>query len=345
MDSLLSLAQIWTWDLSSLLKSTVLLMLGSLLLVAVVAKFFNSQVTICKNLTTRFDGKTIVITGGTKGVGFEASRQFLSRGCRLVIGDPDPDHARQVADVLQKDVAGCGSVVVLQLDLSCMSSVRKFADKILRTEKSLDVLVLNACVPASRTKQTTAEGFERTMAANYLGHFLLTNLLFGLMKVTSNSRVVVTVSQLYSLLRNINPTDLLFKDERYTVIRANALSQVCLVLFTRHFAILASRYGVLVNCFSPGFVRTDDYDKSVDFVTGRLRYWAAMVVGRTAFQGSQTLLFLATAGEGTCASAGYFVDCHSRQLSELVSNDGLARKVFEATEDIVKLTKQEKRYY
>ncbi|XP_018014694.1 retinol dehydrogenase 14 isoform X2 [Hyalella azteca] len=339
-------SMIVTWVMMfivNMLYWTLMLMIPSAVCVVIIAYYFNRKVTYCKNFT-RLDGRTVVMTGATSDVGKEAARQFVSRGCRLVLGCRDVMRGERVAEELQRGVVGVASIVVLPLDLSCSASVRTFAQKVITTEKRLDILALCHSQAAPRQRTLVAGGQERTMAANYYGHFLLTNLLFGLIKLTPNSRVIVMVSQIYTLLNTINLQDLDFIEETYTPMRAAALSHVCLVLFTRHFSLLAARHGVVVNCFSPGFVRTADYDANTDYITSRCKYWAGFIIGRSGFQGSQTLLFLATSGEAATGTGNYFMDCQSRELSKLATNDGLAQKLFERTEKIVKLEQSERRY-
>lgn len=76
--------------------------------------------------------------------------------------------------------------------------------------------------------------------------------------------------------------DLVFESERYTPLRANSLAKLCLVLFTRHFALLASTHDVMVNCYCPGFVATTDVDHNTDFVTAGIRRVAGFLVGRVS---------------------------------------------------------------
>lgn len=71
------------------------------------------------------------------------------------------------------------NVVVRELDLASLSSVRRFATSILESESRLDILINNAGVAGQAEKQLTEDGLEYRMQSNYFGHFLLTNLLLG----------------------------------------------------------------------------------------------------------------------------------------------------------------------
>jgi len=71
------------------------------------------------------------------------------------------------------------NIVVKELDLASLTSVRKFAAGILESESRLDILINNAGVAGQAEKQLTEDGLEYRMQSNYFGHFLLTNLLLG----------------------------------------------------------------------------------------------------------------------------------------------------------------------
>jgi retinol dehydrogenase-12 len=76
--------------------------------------------------------------------------------------------------------SGNNNVVVNQLDLASLASVRQFASEIMENEPRLDILINNAGI-VTVEKKLTGDGLEYQMQANYFGHFLLTNLLLGML--------------------------------------------------------------------------------------------------------------------------------------------------------------------
>ena len=127
----------------------------------------------------RFDGRTVVVTGATSGIGRVAARELARVGAHVVLAVRDTARGERVAAEMP------GSTEVRHLDLTDLSAVRAFAGA---WEGDLDVLVNNAgvmAVPESRT----ADGFETQIGTNHLGHFALTGLLLD--HVTDR---VVTVS-------------------------------------------------------------------------------------------------------------------------------------------------------
>ena len=122
-------------------------------------------------------GRHIVITGGNRGIGLEAVKKFLAAGAHVIIGCRRPSNLE--AALLKCRTAGLtgGSYKCVELDLMSMKSVRKFAEVIISKNIPIHVLVNNAGIMFGPRKETI-NGFESQMATNYLGHFLLTSLLF-----------------------------------------------------------------------------------------------------------------------------------------------------------------------
>ena len=122
-------------------------------------------------------GKTIIVTGGNSGIGFEASRAFAGRGAQVVLACRNPQKAGEAVDRLLAAHADA-QVDVLPLDLASLASVRDFAKQFSERYESLDALCNNAGVMALPLRRT-ADGFEMQLGTNHLGHFALTGLLAG----------------------------------------------------------------------------------------------------------------------------------------------------------------------
>jgi NAD(P)-dependent dehydrogenase (short-subunit alcohol dehydrogenase family) len=136
-------------------------------------------------------GKTFVITGANSGVGLEAARVLAARGGTVVLGCRDPQRAESArADV----AAGAeGDVSTIALDLADLYSVRRCAAELRERYPRIDGLINNAGVMGG-ARMSTAQGFERQMGTNHLGHFLLTAKLWSAITATSGGRVVNVAS-------------------------------------------------------------------------------------------------------------------------------------------------------
>jgi NAD(P)-dependent dehydrogenase (short-subunit alcohol dehydrogenase family) len=137
-------------------------------------------------------GKTVVITGGNSGVGLEAGRALAARGARVVLACRDPERA-EAARAAISPARGGGVVSTLGLDLADLESVRTAAEKLATEHDSVDALVNNAGVMGGN-HATTAQGFERQMGTNHLGHFVFSARLWPLLTAASAARIVTVAS-------------------------------------------------------------------------------------------------------------------------------------------------------
>lgn len=145
-------------------------------------------------------GRTVVVTGGNSGIGFEAAKVLAAKGARVIIACRDENKAQIACDEIAAVTSGNIEFVVL--DLASLRSVHGCVDELHRRCESLDVLINNAGVMGIPHRDTE-DGFEAQFGTNHLGHFALTALLFPLLRCASGSRVV-TVSSLAHLFGVIN---------------------------------------------------------------------------------------------------------------------------------------------
>jgi short-subunit dehydrogenase involved in D-alanine esterification of teichoic acids len=226
----------------------------------------------------RQDGRTVIITGGSRGLGLITARELARAGARVVLAVRDPTTAAAVAHTLP------GQVEIRQLDVSDLSSVRHFAEQ---WSGDVDVLVNNAGimdVPLSRT----ADGFESQAATNYLGPFALTNLLLPHL----TDRVVSVTSQLHRQ-GNLHLDDLAGQQRPYRPMDAYRRdSKLALVLFSTELQrrLNAASSPVRTYLAHPGIADTSLASHSrAGKVTHPLRF-----LFNNAEQGALPILFAAT---------------------------------------------------
>ena len=136
-------------------------------------------------------GQTVVITGGNSGVGLEAGRVLAARGAKVVLACRDPERAEAARAAISP--GGGGHVSTLALDLADLDSVRTAAEKLAAEHDSIDALVNNAGVMGGN-HATTAQGFERQMGTNHIGHFLFTAKVWPLLTAAPAARIVNVAS-------------------------------------------------------------------------------------------------------------------------------------------------------
>jgi NAD(P)-dependent dehydrogenase (short-subunit alcohol dehydrogenase family) len=173
-------------------------------------------------------GKTIVVTGGNSGIGYEAALAFARKRAEVILACRDLGKARTAAAQITGSATGA-NVKVMELDLSNLASVRGFSDAFHLQHEALHVLCNNAGVMAIPYRQT-ADGFEMQFGTNHLGHFALTGLLLDRLIATEGARVV-NVSSTGHRFGSIRFDDLQWKNG-YRKWRAYGQSKLANLLFT-----------------------------------------------------------------------------------------------------------------
>jgi len=143
------------------------------------------QMTAGFNLST----KIAVVTGGDSGLGFAIAKALAKRGARIIIGSHNVTKGQDAADRI-KALTG-SDVLSLHVDYTSLASVRAFAHAIISEAPGLHFLVNDAGI-GSDPKGSTIDGFDIAFQVNYLGHFLLTELLLPLLRSSRHSRVIST---------------------------------------------------------------------------------------------------------------------------------------------------------
>ena len=127
--------------------------------------------------TASFHGKTILLTGGTSGLGFEAAVKFVSLGAStVIIGARNSDKGKRAKEAIEQRTSRQDVVQVWQLDMDNFKSVDEFADRVNREVERLDIAELNAGVTMKRYEKSPT-GWEQTIQVNALSTVMLALLL------------------------------------------------------------------------------------------------------------------------------------------------------------------------
>lgn len=277
--------------------------------------------------------KTVIITGGNAGIGKETARELARRGARVILACRNMDKGRRAAKEIYADVGR--SVTVKRLDLCSLESVRQFADDVLRTEERLDVLVNNAGIFPDRI-QLTGDGYEECLQANYLGHFLLTMSLIGLLKKSAPSRVI----NLSSMLHHFGTVHRLQEQASgtyswLTPTLAYCNSKMAMLSFTKRLARKLKPYNVTVNAVHPGVVSTALANRE-SLVTFFIRLFYK-IIGKTPWEGAQTVVYAAVDDRFMFETGKYLADCKVAWANWRALDAREARQAFEASVKLVGL--------
>jgi NAD(P)-dependent dehydrogenase (short-subunit alcohol dehydrogenase family) len=194
-----------------------------------------------------FAGRTAIVTGANSGLGEVTARELARVGARVILAVRNIEKGETAAARMTGPETG--QVEVRQLDLQDLSSVRRFADDI----DQADVLINNAGIMAA-DYALTADGFERHIGTNHLGHFALTNLLLS--KLTDR---VVTVSSLLHNIGYISLKDLNWQSRPYSRWLAYGQSKLANLLFTSELQRRLDTVGSPVRALTahPGWSHTN----------------------------------------------------------------------------------------
>ena len=257
-------------------------------------------------------GKTVVVTGGNSGIGFETSAALAAMGARVIVTARNADKGRAaVAAITQRD-GDDAQVQLVVFDLADLSSVRRGAAEILEQAPTLDVLVNNAGLVLSERSETV-DGFEATLATNHLGPFLLSNLLLERIKESAPARIVNVASTAHNAARKGMPFDDLQSEKKYATMRVYGQSKLANILFTLELARRLEGSGVTANSLHPGTVRTG-YGADGD-ARGLLAF--GIKISAPFFlspaKGARTSVYLASDPDVAGVSGQYFVKCKTKQ--------------------------------
>jgi NAD(P)-dependent dehydrogenase (short-subunit alcohol dehydrogenase family) len=273
-------------------------------------------------------GKTVVITGATSGIGAVTATTLARQGAKIVFIARDRARGEQMLQQLRAISPGAGHLLHCA-DLSLISEMKRVAGTIADTEKRIDVLVNNAGAVFSK-RELTSEGLEKTFATNHMGYFVVTAVLLRRLQETPGAHIVSTASDAYKAAR-LNFSDLQ-SARGYGGFGMYGRSKLMNVLFTRQLARRLAGSGVTANCHHPGFVATRFGDSGSGFMNFLLQTSKRFAL--TPEQGAQTMLYLAGSPEVAKVTGTYFYKCKPAKLMRQARNDADAQRLWEVSAEI-----------
>lgn len=290
-------------------------------------------------------GKTVLLTGATQGIGRVAAFELAKLGPKLVLFVRDERRGQALVQAL-KASSGNQDIELLLGDLSVQADVRRAAAEFLSRHPHLHVLLNNAGAWFT-SRQLSKDGIEMTFALNHLGYFLLTELLLDRLKATANAtenasreaRIINVASNAHHRAKDLDFGDLM-SERRYRGFPVYSRSKLCNILFTYELGRrLEAERGreergrVTVNCLHPGFVAS-----GFGHNNGRLMS-LAMTIGQlfaiSKEAGARTLIYLASSPEVSGVTGKYFVKCKEARSSALSQDTATARKLWELSEALL----------
>lgn len=276
-------------------------------------------------------GKVVVITGATSGIGAVAAEQLAAMGARIVL--VARDKARAEAELARLHERGTGpQSTVHYADLSRLEEMKRVGREIAAAESRIDVLINNAGALFSHRTET-ADGLEMTFATNHMSYFVLTGMLRQRLAASAPARVINTSSDAHRRARL--DFDDLQSFKNYAGFRVYGRSKLCNILYTRELARRLEGTGVTANSLHPGFVATRFGDQSggaFSVIVRLAKYFAI-----SPEKGAETIVHLASSGDVAGVSGEYFYKCRPVAPTKEAQDDEAARRLWQESEKLAGL--------
>lgn len=278
---------------------------------------------------TPMTGRTVVVTGGSGGIGKATAARLAQMGATVALTGRDLARTQDAAHEIR--TATGAQVHAFTAELSAQAQVRRLAAELLHTLTRIDVLVNNAG-GYWNTRHVTIDGLERTFAINHLAPFLLTSLLLDRLKESDDGRVV-TVSSNAQALGRIDFNDL--QGERdYSGARSYNQSKLANILFTHELARRLTGTAVTANALHPGVVRTS-FGAEDPGRAQRLFVPLARPFMRTPAEGASTSVLLASSPDLKGVQGQFFTKGKQKSSSKRSYEQAVATKLWHASEALV----------
>lgn len=281
---------------------------------------------------SQMKGKVCLITGANSGIGYETPLGLARMGARVVMVCRD----RLRGTIAQTQImweTGNNTVDLMIADISSSDQVRRLAAQFKNRFDHLDVLINNAGIFVFNP-YTNRDGIEITFATNYLGHFLLTNLLLKMLLASAPARVI-NISSIGHILTKKIDFQHLKNIEGLSSLQAYAQSKLANLMFTYELARRLDGTGVTVNAIDPGIVRTNLANNATGFVKV-IRWFTFEVLGAPPENTARIISYLASAPEVENVTGKYFFKCKPKASSKISYDEKSWQRLWQVSEELTR---------
>ena len=267
-------------------------------------------------------GRVVVITGGTSGIGAVAAERLAGMGARIVLVARDKTRGEVALARLRSGNPRLAHSVHYG-DLSRISEVKRLAAEIAAAEPRIDVLMNNAGAMFG-SRRVTEDNLELTFAVNHIAYFVLTMGLRERLFTSSPARVVNTASDAHRGCKL--DFDDLQSARGFSGFKVYGRSKLCNILFTRELSRRWSGKGVTANCLHPGFVATRFGDDSGGLLSGAVRLAKTFAISPE--KGAETMVYLASSPDVAGVSGEYFYQRRPATPTTEARDDAAAERLW-----------------
>jgi NAD(P)-dependent dehydrogenase (short-subunit alcohol dehydrogenase family) len=270
-------------------------------------------------------GKVVVITGGTSGIGQVAAERLATMGARIALVARSRSRGEAALAKL-REIAPKEAHSVRYGDVSRLADLTRLAAEIKAAEPRIDVLINNAGAAFSECK-VTEDGMELTFATNHLSYFVLTHGLRDQLAAAGAARVVNTSSHAHYRAK-IDFDDLQMQ-KSFRTFPAYGRSKLFNILFTRALVRRLEGTGVTANSLHPGFVNTRIGEGGKGFGSAVFGFLKTFAISPE--KGAQTIIYLASSNDVAKTTGLYFYKCKPVEPSKLAQDDAVAERLWQET--------------
>ena len=279
------------------------------------------------------NGKVCIVTGSNSGIGKETALALATMSATVVMAVRDRERGEKAkAGIIGQSKSQ--SVDMMICDVSSAASIQHFSQDFMAKYDRLDVLINNAGAMFSR-REVTPEGFERALAVNYLGPFLLTHRLKALLISSAPSRVINLSSGLHK--RGKIDLDDLQSERSFNGMKVYANAKLMVIMFTYELARRLEGTGVTVNVVEPGFAATN-LGRNTGSLRSSIMFKMVRPIQISAKKGAETSVYLASSEEVKNVTGKCFTKMRETTTAPTSYDQQLQKQLWNKTAELVGLS-------
>ncbi len=275
-------------------------------------------------------GKTILISGASSGIGLATAEALAAQGATLILTARSAEKLQQASQQITSKT-GNKNISHHTVDLSSQSSIRSLATQIKNTYEKIDVLINNAGGVFPEFK-LSADGLEMTIATNHFSQFLLTNQLLDLLKRSEAARIVNVSSD--SHYNGKIDLESFQKNKGYFIMKAYAQSKLANVLFTQELAERLAGTQITANSLHPGFVKTNIGNKDTSWYASAVWSLITAIGAISVEKGAETSVYLASSPEVQGITGRYYTKCKEKAPGKEAHDKALQKELWRISEQL-----------